>query len=68
MSDHHDHAKGDKHAVHLALVQRLRAQAAEVQRMAAGLDESVLIVSGLWGLVSPGDPIPFYKLKMSGRV
>lgn len=42
MSGHHDHAKGDKHAVHLALVQRLRTQAAEVQRLAAGLDESAL--------------------------
>jgi cytoplasmic iron level regulating protein YaaA (DUF328/UPF0246 family) len=27
-----------------------------------------LTVSGLWGLVSPTDPIPFYKLKMSGSV
>src|SRR4029453_11128224 len=37
MEGHHaGHAKGDKHAVHLALVQRLRAQAAEVQRLAAG--------------------------------
>jgi hypothetical protein len=39
---HHDHAKGDKHAVHLALVQRLRTQAAEIQRLTAGLDESAL--------------------------
>ena len=28
------------------------------------LDASVLIVSGLWGLVAPSDPIPDYKLKM----
>ena len=28
------------------------------------LDRSVLIVSGLWGLVAPSDPIPDYKLKM----
>lgn len=43
MSQHrHDHAHGDKHAVHLALVQRLRAQAAEVARLAAGLDETTL--------------------------
>ena len=30
----------DKHAVHLALVQRLRAQAAEVRRLTSGLDEA----------------------------
>jgi uncharacterized protein len=28
------------------------------------LDESVVIFSGLWGLVAPSDPIPDYKLKM----
>ena len=28
------------------------------------LDDSVLIFSGLWGLVVPRDPIPDYKLKM----
>jgi hypothetical protein len=39
---HHHHSHGDKHAVHLALVQRLRAQAAEVKRLAAGLDEAAL--------------------------
>jgi DinB superfamily len=53
MSDHHDHAKGDKHAVHLVLVQRLRAQAAEVRRLAAGLDESALAtrsVPGKWSM------------------
>lgn len=32
------------------------------------LDRSVLIVSGLWGLVAPQDPIPHYKLKMSANV
>lgn len=32
------------------------------------LEESVLIVSGLWGLVAPGDPIPNYKLKMGARL
>ena len=37
---HHDH--GAKHAVHLALVQRLRAQAADVQRLVSGLDEDSL--------------------------
>ena len=37
---HHDH--GAKHAVHLALVRRLRAQAADVQRLVSGLDEDSL--------------------------
>lgn len=32
------------------------------------LQRSVLTVSGLWGLVAPTDPIPDYRLKMSGRV
>ena len=40
---------GDKHAVHLALVQRLRAQAGEVQRLAAGLDEETLATRGVPG-------------------
>ncbi len=43
MSQHgHHHDRGDKHAVHLALVQRLRAQAAEVARLAEGVDEAAL--------------------------
>ena len=42
MPGHHHHDHGDKHAVHLALVQRLRAQAADVQRLASGLDEDSL--------------------------
>jgi len=42
MADHDHHAHGDKHAVHLALVQRLRAQAREVGRLTAGLDEASL--------------------------
>ena len=51
-ADPHHHSS-DKHAVHLALVQRLRAQAAEVQRLAAGLDESSLAarsVPGKWSM------------------
>lgn len=32
------------------------------------LRRNVLIVSGLWGLVAPSDPIPEYKLKMGARV
>lgn len=32
------------------------------------LDESVVIFSGLWGLVAPSDPIPDYKLKMGGAL
>ena len=50
---HHDQGKSDKHAVHLALVQRLRAQAAEVRRLTAGLDEAALAartVPGKWSL------------------
>ena len=53
MADHHHHGSPDKHAVHLALVQRLRAQAAEVKRLAAGLDESALSthsVPGKWSM------------------
>src|SRR5690606_7964852 len=30
--------------------------------------EQVRIVSGLWGLVAPDDPIPHYKLKMSAAL
>jgi hypothetical protein len=30
-------------------------------------EAQVRIVSGLWGLVAPSDPIPHYKLKMSAR-
>lgn len=40
MSEHHHHE--GKHAVHLALVARLRAQAAEIERLTSGLDESSL--------------------------
>lgn len=32
------------------------------------LASSVLIVSGLWGLVAPGDPVPDYRLKMSAAL
>jgi uncharacterized protein len=32
------------------------------------LDAGVLIVSGLWGLVAPGDRIPDYKLKMGATL
>lgn len=31
-------------------------------------DERVRIVSGLWGLVAPRDPIPAYRLKMSAQL
>ena len=31
-------------------------------------DDQVRIVSGLWGLVAPSDPIPHYRLKMAGRL
>lgn len=32
------------------------------------LDQRVLIFSGLWGMVSPTDPIPDYKLKMGAKM
>jgi cytoplasmic iron level regulating protein YaaA (DUF328/UPF0246 family) len=32
------------------------------------LSSDVLIVSGLWGLVAPDDPIPAYKLKMGASL
>jgi len=32
------------------------------------LTSSTLIVSGLWGLVGPADPIPDYRLKMGARL
>src|SRR5437868_7024664 len=47
----HDHAA--KHAIHLQLVDRLRRQAAEVRRLAAGLDETALATpteAGKWSL------------------
>ena len=50
---HHDHAQTDKHAVHLALVERLRRQAADVQRLTRGLPEASLAtptVPGKWSL------------------
>lgn len=49
----HDQAHSDKHAVHLALVKRLRRQAAEIHRLTLGLDETVLAtptVPGKWSL------------------
>ncbi len=53
MGEHHHHDRIDKHAVHLALVQRLRTQAAEVARLALGLDETALAtrsVPGKWSM------------------
>ena len=47
-SHHHD-----RHAIHLAIVERLRAQAAEVRRLTAGLDEASLATRTLpdkWSL------------------
>jgi cytoplasmic iron level regulating protein YaaA (DUF328/UPF0246 family) len=32
------------------------------------LDASVVIVSGLWGSVTPADPVPAYRLKMSAAL
>lgn len=49
----HHHDDPGKHAVHLALVQRLRAQSDEVARLTRGLDESALAatsVPGKWSM------------------
>jgi hypothetical protein len=46
MGDHQHH---DKHAMHLALVHRLRSQTADVQRLASGLDEAALATRSLPG-------------------
>jgi DinB superfamily len=46
-------SKDDKHLVHVALVERLRRQAAEVRRLTRGLDESQLAtrtIVGKWSL------------------
>lgn len=32
------------------------------------LEERALVVSGLWGLLRPGDPVPAYRLRMSASV
>jgi hypothetical protein len=32
------------------------------------LNANTLVVSGLWGLVAPKDPIPYYKLKMAASM
>ena len=48
----HDHHEG-RHGVHLALVQRLRTQAADIRRLTSGLDEAALaarIVPGKWSM------------------
>lgn len=31
-------------------------------------EDRVRVVSGLWGVVAPSDPVPHYKLKMSARL
>jgi hypothetical protein len=52
MGDHSHHHEG-KHAVHLALVQRLRAQAADIERLTSGLDEQMLAtrtIPGKWSM------------------
>jgi hypothetical protein len=50
---HDDHPDHDKRTAHLALVKRLRRQAAEIRRLTAGLDETALAtptVAGKWSL------------------
>ena len=65
MSEHgHHHDHGDKHAVHLALVQRLRAQAAEVARLAAGVDEAALATrSCARQMVDEGADVPLRRME-----
>jgi DinB superfamily len=53
MGEHHHHHNPAKHEVHLALVRRLRAQAADIQRLTSGLDEAVLAshpIPGKWSI------------------
>ncbi|HEV8298450.1 MAG TPA: peroxide stress protein YaaA, partial [Acidimicrobiales bacterium] len=38
------------------------------RRLRDRIDAQVVIVSGLWGLVAPRDPIPDYKLKMGASL
>jgi DinB superfamily len=50
---HLDHPNLDKHAIHLALIKRLRRQAADVRRLTSGLDEATLATpteEGKWSL------------------
>jgi uncharacterized protein len=42
-----------------------RSRSATVRRR---IDGQVRILSGLWGVVAPGDPIPDYKLKMGASI
>ena len=49
----HSPAYGDKHAVHLKLVDRLRRQAAEVRRLTKGMDEAALATRTVPGKWSP---------------
>lgn len=72
-------ALGDDHAVHraptLPAIERYTGvlykelDAATITGAAKRrLNANVLVVSGLWGLVAPKDPIPDYRLKMSASV
>jgi hypothetical protein len=50
---HRDRTRTEKHAVHLALIERLRRQAAEVLRLTSGVPEASLAtptVPGKWSL------------------
>jgi len=43
-------------------------QAADLASVAARRRSQVRIVSGLWGMVAAGDPVPLYRLKMSASL
>ncbi len=57
----HPHAHGDKHAVHLKLVDRLRRQAAEVRRLTRGVDESALATQTVPGKWSPKELVCHFR-------
>src|SRR6266511_2605454 len=52
MADHEHHHHRDKHAVHLALVERMRRQAADVRRLTSGLTEEALAMPTVAGKCS----------------
>ncbi len=57
----HDHDHRDKHATHLALVQRLRWQATDVGRLIAGVDEAALAARTAPGRWSPKELLCHFR-------
>jgi DinB superfamily len=56
----HDHHH-DKHATHLALVQRLRSQAADIRRLIAGVEDSALAARTAPGRWSPKELLCHFR-------